>query len=193
MGDSLIGFTGEGYTLLASTANVARSVVVMKKREDKILPLDQFKILGASGDNGDRAHFTEFIKRNMQLYELRLGYPLTTHGAANFTRGEIATALRQRPYQVNMLLGGYDADVGSSLYFLDYMGALHKQDYATQGYAGYFTLSLLDKEWKKGLTLDQGKELLKKCIEQLRVRFVLDTSQWTIKYVDSQGVHEYQV
>eukprot|EP01117_Protostelium_nocturnum_P000304 TRINITY_DN10370_c0_g1_i1.p1 TRINITY_DN10370_c0_g1~~TRINITY_DN10370_c0_g1_i1.p1 ORF type:complete len:193 (+),score=58.04 TRINITY_DN10370_c0_g1_i1:139-717(+) len=187
---SLIGFVGEGYTLIASTATVARSVVVMKKREDKIYPLDRFKLLAAEGDNGDRAHFTEYIARNMNLYELRLGYPLTTHGAAHFTRDEIATALRSRPYQVNMLLGGWDEEAGASLYFLDYMGSLHKQDFGCQGYSNYFILSLLDKYWKKGLNLEEGVQLIKTCMAQLKTRFVLDTSEWVIKYVDKDGIHE---
>ncbi|KAI6686551.1 hypothetical protein NL676_032464 [Syzygium grande] len=42
-----------------------------------------------------RVQFTEYIQKNVALYQFRNGIPLTT--AANFTRGELATALRKHP------------------------------------------------------------------------------------------------
>lgn len=39
--------------------------------------------------------FTEYIQKNVALYQFRNGIPLTTAAAANFTRGELATALRK--------------------------------------------------------------------------------------------------
>lgn len=42
-----------------------------------------------------RVQFTEFIQKNVALYQFRNGIPLTTAAAANFTRGELATALRK--------------------------------------------------------------------------------------------------
>ena len=48
-----------------------------------------------SGEPGDAAAFSELIKANMQLYAFRNGHTLNTHAAANFTRSELATALRK--------------------------------------------------------------------------------------------------
>lgn len=42
-----------------------------------------------------RAQFTEYVQKNVALYQFRNGIPLTTAAAANFTRGELATALRK--------------------------------------------------------------------------------------------------
>lgn len=48
-----------------------------------------FKLLG------NRVQFTEYIQKNVALYQFRNGIPLTTAAAANFTRNELATALRK--------------------------------------------------------------------------------------------------
>lgn len=40
----------------------------------------------------------------------------------------------QGPYQVNLLLAGYDEGVGPSLYFIDYLGTLHRMNMAGTGY-----------------------------------------------------------
>ncbi|KAH9304006.1 hypothetical protein KI387_008410, partial [Taxus chinensis] len=78
--------------------------------------------------------FTEYIQKNVHLYQFRNGIPLTTAAAANFTRGELATALRKNPYSVNLLFAGFDKDVGPSLYYIDYIATLHKVDKAAFGY-----------------------------------------------------------
>ena len=43
----------------------------------------------------NRVQFTEYVQKNVSLYQFRNGIPLTTAAAANFTRGELATALRK--------------------------------------------------------------------------------------------------
>jgi len=42
-----------------------------------------------------RVQFTEYVQKNVSLYQFRNGIPLSTAAAANFTRGELATALRK--------------------------------------------------------------------------------------------------
>ncbi|KAK2372767.1 proteasome subunit beta type-2-B [Trifolium repens] len=44
-------------------------------------------------ENGEQVQFTEYIQKNVVLYQFRNGIPLTTDAAANFTLGELATAL----------------------------------------------------------------------------------------------------
>lgn len=44
-------------------------------------------------------------------------------------------AIRKGPYQVQLMLGGYDEGVGSSLYYCDYMGTLQAVNFGVQGYA----------------------------------------------------------
>jgi 20S proteasome subunit beta 4 len=186
--DSLIGFVGADYVLLAADSSQARSILMMKTDEDKILVLDDHKLLAAAGEQGDKVQFTEYIQRNIALYNLRTGTPLSTKAVAHYTRGELATALRSNPYSVNMLLGGFDADQGPSLYFLDYLASLHKMDFACQGYAGYFLMGLFDKYYKKGMTLDEGLKLLQLCIDQLKTRFIINNINFAVKIVTKDGV-----
>ncbi len=185
--DSLIGIVGDGYALLAADTQQARSIMMLKSDEDKIMVLDDHKLLAGAGENGDRVQFTEYIQKNIALYELRTGIPLSTHAAAHYTRGELATFLRKSPYAVNMLLAGFDKEAGASLYFIDYLGSMHKMDFSCQGYAGYFLLGLLDKYYKKGMSLEEGLRVIQMCIDQLKTRFVINQSNWVIKVADKDG------
>ena len=65
--------------------------------------LDNYKLLGATGPTGDRNNFCEYIQKNVHLYELKTGVPLSTHAAAAYTRNQLAEALRRNPYQASQL------------------------------------------------------------------------------------------
>jgi 20S proteasome subunit beta 4 len=66
--------------------------------------------------------FVEYVQRNVALNEFRSGLQLSTLSTASFVKTELATALRKNPYQVNLLLGGFDKGLGASLFFIDYLG-----------------------------------------------------------------------
>lgn len=151
------------------------------------MKLDSHKLLAAAGTPADNVNFSEMIEKNVKLYELNNDLRLTTHGAANFIRSQLATALRKGPYQTNLLLAGYDDNEGISLYFLDYFAAMAKVNFAAQGYAANFVLSVFDREWKKNITLDEGLEIIRKCIHELRTRFLISQPVFVIKVVDKDG------
>lgn len=41
---------------------------------------------------------------------------------------------KQAPYQVNMMMAGYDKDTGPVLYYLDYIATLHRLDKGALGF-----------------------------------------------------------
>lgn len=131
--ECVFGLVGDGFAVIAADTSAVNSILVHKSNEDKVMILDSHKLMGASGEAGDRFYFplssafcvspspnicrifwvsknltfvlfnwsiyrvqfTEYIQKNVSLYQFRNGIPLTTAATANFTRGELATALRK--------------------------------------------------------------------------------------------------
>lgn len=103
--EALIGITGRDFVLLAADRLAARSIVVMKSTEDKILPLNNNTCIAYSGEPGDTTNFAQYIQRNVHLYTIRNdGMRLNTKEAAHFARRELANALRSRVSIYNMKL-----------------------------------------------------------------------------------------
>ena len=182
--------------LAADQAN-ARSILLYQENLDKICNLTDFTALGVSGPNCDMVGFTEYISKNLKLYELANDYTddpnkqLSTHAVANFCRNELAAALRRAPYQVNCLLGGFDTKEGASLYFLDYLAALQKVKYGAQGYAAHFCLSVMDKEYKASsdqMSEEDAMKIIEQCIHELKTRFLISQKNFIIKVIDAKGI-----
>jgi 20S proteasome alpha/beta subunit len=100
---------------------------------------------------------------------------------------QLATALRKGPYQSNLLLAGWDDNEGVSLYQMDYMASLSKVNFGAHGYAANFILSVFDRDWKQGLTLEEGLEVVRRCIHELKTRFLISQPVFTLKVVDQSG------
>ncbi|XP_077990863.1 proteasome subunit beta type-2-like [Glandiceps talaboti] len=189
--ECLIGIQGPDFVLVAADTVSARSVLVYKTDSDKMFKLSDNLLLCCVGDAGDTVQFAEYIQKNIQLYKMRNGYELSPHAAANFTRSNLAYYLRSRtPYMVNMLQAGYDEKSGPSLYYMDYLASLNKIPYGAHGYGSFFTLSVMDRYYKKDLTREEAVQLLEKCIAEIQTRFIIRLPSFTVRIVDKEGIHD---
>lgn len=138
---------------------------------------------------GDSIHFGEFIKANLHLYKYRNGRSLDTHAIGNFTRSELATALRRGPFLTNMVIAGFDSDTNEPcVYWLDYLAMLHKVNAAGHGYGSMFIKSILDNNWHENMQEDEALQLVRTCIREIQTRFVAAPSCYVVKVVDANGV-----
>lgn len=185
--DHLLGMVGDGYALVAADRKVNHSIIAVKHDEDKILALDESKLLGCVGELGDTKNFTEYIQKNVALYGLKNGSKLSTHATAHYVRGEIAHAIRSSPKMCNMILVGYDEDAGPSLYHIDYLGGMHKMNYGAHGYGGFFVSSLMDRLWRPNMPLEEGIALMKKGFQEINTRFMIGGATFTLKVVTKEG------
>ena len=144
--------------------------------------------MAISGETCDRERFASYIQRNLAWYKYKNGYELDLESTAEFTRSELAYAIRHGPFQVNMLIGGYDSTQEKArLFWLDYMGTMQEVKKGGHGYAGYFTSSVLDNNYKKDMTLEEGIECIKDCVKEMQTRFLLSQPKFVMKIVTKDG------
>ncbi|KAI7872598.1 nucleophile aminohydrolase [Spinellus fusiger] len=193
--ECLFGITGKDFCLVAADTVAARSIVVMKGTEDKSRPLNPHTVMLYTGEPGDTVNFAEYIQRNIKLYGIRNGIELSPKATANFTRRELADSLRSRhPYSVNMLIGGYDVKTETpELFWIDYLGAMVSLPFAAQGYGAYFCTSLMDRYYRPGMDLEQVKELMRQCIQELKTRFIVNMPHFKVQLVNKEGISEVEL
>ncbi|SCU78993.1 LAMI_0A06876g1_1 [Lachancea mirantina] len=190
--DIVLGIRVKDSVILATSKAVTRGISVLKSTDDKTRVLSEHSLLAFSGEAGDTVQFAEYIQVNMQLYSIRENYELSPYATASFVRQELAKSIRSRkPFQVNVLLGGFDAKKGEpGLYQIDYLGTQAELPYAAHGYSGFYTFSLLDRHYRPDMTTQEGLELLRMCVDELERRMPIDFKGVLVKIVDKDGVRE---
>ncbi|XP_052776800.1 proteasome subunit beta type-2-like [Mya arenaria] len=189
--ECLIGIQGKDFVLVACDTVSARSIVSMKQDLDKMHKLNDNLLMLVVGESGDTVQFAEYMSKNIQLYKMRNGYELSPHAAANFTRKNLADYLRSStPYMVNLLLAGYDKDGGPELYFMDYMASLNKVPFAAHGYGSFFSVSIMDRHYHEDITLVEAQALLKKCVNEIKQRFIVNMPTFKVRCVTKEGIKD---
>lgn len=123
---------------------------------------------------------------------MRNSTDLTPNETASFIRSELAKSLRSRsPYNVNLLLAGYDIHKNKpQLFWIDYLASCAPLPYAAHGYAQYYCLSTLDKHHHPDISFEQGMKILRMCTDELKRRLPIDFKGVLVKVVDKDGVRE---
>ncbi|KJH53327.1 peptidase, T1 family [Dictyocaulus viviparus] len=172
----LIGISTEDYVILAcDKATISYGAVLEDSENDKEYRLGKKLTMMCIGEEGDVAQFGDWTKRNIRLYAIRNGYELCPNSAHHWIRRGIAEALRTEDhYVVDTLLGGYDDKENKAfLGSVDYLGnGLSDKPYLFRGFCGRFCYAILDREYRKNMTEDEGLALLHKCIAEAKRRFV---------------------
>jgi 20S proteasome subunit beta 4 len=187
--DCLFGIQGTDFCILAADTLISRSIVAMKHDECKYRPLNPSSGVVFMGESGDTHSLVDYLQANVALYGIRNdGVQLEPKAVASFSRRTIAENLRtSTPYNVNLLIGGVNSEGRAELYWIDYLGSCVKVPFACHGYAGYFCMGLLDRNYKANMTKEEALGLLKKCIQELKVRFVGNLPSFTVHIYNADG------
>eukprot|EP01055_Gregarina_sp_Pseudo9_P000166 Gregarina_sp_Pseudo_9__165@NODE_1109_length_1869_cov_68_127322_g1036_i0_p2_GENE_NODE_1109_length_1869_cov_68_127322_g1036_i0NODE_1109_length_1869_cov_68_127322_g1036_i0_p2_ORF_typecomplete_len197_score22_20Proteasome/PF00227_26/3_8e32_NODE_1109_length_1869_cov_68_127322_g1036_i011991789 len=188
--DTVIAIAGKGFVAVAADRHAAYSILALTHKEDKIFEIDGDKLLATAGEAADRTAFGQYIQKNLHLTRLlRQGVPLGPRASANYARTELAEALRKGPYQVDVVMAGYNKEEDrAELYRIDWFGTLCESRACAHGYGSHFVLGLLDRECKADMDVEEAMRILKLCFAELKQRFLLSQSAFLVKVCDKDGI-----
>jgi len=140
---------------------------------DKIYPVNDSIIVTVAGVASDTRKVIKLTKAELKLKELRTKQKPSIKDAANLFSTIVYQNIRQySPIMAitQFLLAGHDEN-GVYLYQINPDGMLDEvTDYEATGSGMMQSHPLLDSEYKKGLSLEEGIKLAKKCINASRKR-----------------------
>ncbi|CAB3239533.1 unnamed protein product [Arctia plantaginis] len=185
----LIGIQCQDFTMLAADQTSTLSIIVMKNDVNKLHDLTSKQVLGIIGDSGDTMQLTQFICKNLMLYQMKNGYQLSTEAVVHFIRKNVMESLKSgTPCIVNMLVGGYDQLEGGQLYTLDFLASALRVPYGVHGFGGIICLGLLDRYHKSTMTETEGYDLIKTCVHQIHERLFINLPNFQVKLVNKDGI-----
>ena len=188
--DCVFGVQGKDYILLAGDkAAVGNSIIKFQDTDRKVFKLADNQLMACVGESYDKKNFPKLVKANLELYFFKNGHRLTTDETAAYIRKELAEGIRSSPHQCNCLVAGYDND-GPKLYWLDYLGSYAKILKAAHGYGAYFLYGLMDNFYKKDLNLNEGEDIIKKCINELKTRFSINMVDFDVFRITKKGIED---
>ncbi len=174
---SLVGIVCKDGIVMGADRRATAGTLVMNKDFQKIKRINNYLIASFTGGVSDAQLTAKIIAAELRLKELKTKSRPTTEEAANLISMTIYRNIRSPsmiPSIVGMLVGGVDENGKAHLYSIEPAGSITEvSDYDANMSSGMpYILGLLERQYKKDITVKEGIELAKECIKSSTQRDV---------------------
>ena len=169
-GTTILGIVCKDGVVMAADRQVTMGHLVMRKNEFKVFPINDYLILSGCGIAGDIQRVPKILTAELKLKELKSRSRPTVKQAASLLNNMSYSGIRRPsmiPQQAGFLIAGFNEDSSVELYSIEPAGSISKiDDYdANMGSGMPYVLGLLERQYKKDMTLKEGIELAKEALK----------------------------
>jgi len=169
-GTTILGIVCKDGVVMASDRQSTAGNIVMNKNSGKTKQVNDYILISGTGMVSDIQRVAKLLPAELKLKELRSKTRPSIKQSASLLSNISYSGIRQPsmiPQQAGFLLGGFNEDGTTELYSIEPAGSFVKvEDYdANFGSGMQYVLGLLERQYKKGLSVKEGVELAKEAIK----------------------------
>lgn len=205
-GTTILGIVCKDGVVMASDRQSTAGTIVMNKDSEKTKKINDYLLFSGTGMVSGIQRTGKLLAVELKLKELRAKSRPTVKQSANLLATITYSDIRQPSMITNIvgsLLGGVNEDGTAELYTIAPDGSVIKvEDYdANFGSGMPYVLGLLERQYKKDMTVKEGVELAKEALKSSTQRDIgsgygIDvftiTKDGIKKAVDQEIISEYR-
>ncbi|MEK6890008.1 MAG: proteasome subunit beta [Nanoarchaeota archaeon] len=203
---SLVGIKCKDGVVLGADRRATAGSIVMSKNSKKIVKVNDYFATAGTGLSADIDLHQKVISAELRLKELKTRSRPSVKEAANLLGMMLYRHIRTPsmiPGVVGMLAAGVDEDGKASLYTIEPAGGVYEvEEYDANFSSGMpYILGLLERQYKKDITVKEAIDLAKEAIKSSTQRDsgsgngidIFTVTKEGIKQVVSEGIYpEYK-
>lgn len=187
-GATTIGVVCKDGVILASERRLSYGSFVMSKAAKKVFRITDNIGAACAGLVGDM----QVLMREASVYATLYSYQRERNASVKTAAKVIGNLLFQRrfvPYITQTIIGGVDED-GPSIYILDLLGSVIKDEYASVGTGAEIATGVLENEYKDGISIEGGKEIVNRALKAALARDSASGDGVDILIITKEGIRE---
>ncbi len=167
---SLVGIVCKDGIIMGADRRSTAGTIVMNKDSEKIHKINDYMLASYTGGVADIQLTAKILAAELRLKELKTHSRPSIKEAAHLLSMLIYRGIRAPsmiPSIVGTLIAGADEDGTFSLFTIEPAGSVTKvKDYDANFSSGMpYILGLLERLYKKEITIEEGIELVKECLK----------------------------
>ena len=187
-GATTIGLVCKDGVVLASERRVSYGYFVMSKSGKKVFRITDNVGAACAGLVADMQVLTKEVAVYLRLYSYERDRLASVRSAAK-VMANLLFERRLYPYLAQTIVGGID-DEGPSLFVLDPLGSVIDDKYASVGSGSEIAVGVLEAEFREGMTIEQGRELVRKAAKAALARDIGSGNGLDIMTITRSGIKE---
>lgn len=187
-GATTVGLVAKGGVVLGSEKKIHFAGRILSKSGKKVFKISDSIGIACAGLVSDFQVLQGLLKAYNSLFILDHDRLISVKSFVKLMSG-VMYSRRIFPYFTDSVVGGID-QAGSHLFSIDLVGAVLEDVFAAIGTGSQIAIGVLEEEYKKTLTIEQGKELVIKAIKSAIERDPLSGSGIDILSISKTGIKE---
>jgi len=177
-GTTILGIVcKDGVVMAADRQVTAGGSIVMNKNTPKVVQINDYLVSSWTGGAADAQRLGKLISAELRLKELKSKSRPSVKQSASLAGNITYQNIRQPsmiPFQVGSLVAGFNEDGSTELYTVEPAGGVYPvEDYdANFGSGMPYVLGLLERQYKPGMSVQEGVELAKEALKSSTQRDV---------------------
>ncbi|MAG47365.1 proteasome subunit beta [archaeon] len=190
-GTTTVGIVCKDGVILAADRRMSAGYMIAGKKTQKVIPISDEIAVTTAGMVSDAQLLTRIIKAQIRLESIKRGKKLTVKEITSFLGSLVYGNVRKMsmvPGIVGFLVGGVDRK-GHHLYALGIDGSIIEyDDYYADGSGIMFSMGVLESQYKKDLTVEEGIKLATKAVNTSIQRDMASGNGIDIIAITSKGM-----
>jgi len=169
-GTSIVGIVCSDGVVLAADRQATAGTMVAQKNAEKIIKINDRLLTAITGGVSDAQFLMRLVAAELRIKELKAKRKSTVKESASLLSSLTFRNIRQPsmvPAIVGTLVAGLEQDGTAKLYSIEPAGSIFEvTDYDTNFGSGTpYMLGVLEREYKKDITVKQGIQLAVECLK----------------------------
>ncbi len=193
-GTSLVGIVCKNGVVMAGDRRTTAGGIVMNKDKLKVDMINEYLVISGTGVASDIELAKKLIRAQLKLKELKDRKRPTVREATGMITMMSYNNIRQPsmiPFMAGLMVGGINEDGTAELYSVEPAGSAVKvEDFDANFSSGMpYILGLLEREWKKDMTIEEGVELALEAIKSSSERDVGSGNGIDVFTITKEGIN----
>ena len=168
-GTTTVGLICKDAVILGTDRRATMAYFIASKTAKKLHRIQDHLWMTIAGSVADAQYLVELLKAETYLYQLEQEKPIPVK-----TAGKILANILYRnkafPYEVGHILGGVTEEEGPILLDIGAYGSILPEKFCAVGSGQNFSYGVLEAKFKDGLTVEEGKSIIKTAITSSMIR-----------------------
>jgi len=193
-GTTILGIVCKDGVVMASDRRSVAGNIVMGKNVQKTVQINDYLVMSGSGNASDIEMQKKIIAAQLKLKELRSRSRPTVKQAAHLIAMTTYQNIRQ-PSMITSIVGtlvaGFNEDGSTELYTIEPAGtAMKVEDYdANFGSGMPYVLGLLERQYKKEITVNEAVELAIEALKSSTQRDIGSGNGFDVFTITKKGIN----
>ncbi|MFW9973125.1 MAG: proteasome subunit beta [Candidatus Odinarchaeota archaeon] len=169
-GTTTVGLTCKDAVIFGTDKRATMAYFIASKISEKLYKIQEHLWMTTAGGVADAQYLVDILKAETTIYQLAHDNKPIMIKSAGKMLSNILYQNKLFPFEVGLMLGGVTEEEGPSILDISAYGSILPQKYCAVGSGQNFSYGVLEARYKDNLTVDEGKEIIKKAVTSSIIR-----------------------